>query len=236
MGAVLIMAIVPLRVWLGLANPAYILALVLIALVPLVGVEALGAKRWINLGAMNFQPSELMKVALVPALARYYQWLPPDRVSQPLWVALPLAMILVPAAFVLKQPDLGSAALFVALGLSLMFLAGVSVFYYIAGAVLRRWSNAVDPRQPARLPETPARHLPRSRFGSAGSRLSHHAVEDRAGGRRHLGQGLHAGDAEPARFPAREAYGLHFHDDRRRGGVRRVHGPARRLRGAAWRS
>ena len=135
-GAVLIMALVPLRIWLSLANPLYLAALGLIVLVPVIGVEALGAKRWIAVAGLSFQPSELMKVALVPALARYYQWLAPDRVSQPFWVALPLAMILVPAAFVLKQPDLGSAMLFSVLGLSIMFLAGVSVLYYIAGAVL----------------------------------------------------------------------------------------------------
>ena len=134
-GAVLVMALVPMRVWLGLANPLYAAALGLIVLVPIIGVEALGAKRWINLAGLNFQPSELMKVALVPALARYYQWLPPDRVSQPIWVALPLAMILVPAVFVLKQPDLGSATLFAALGLAIMFLAGVSVMYFFAGAI-----------------------------------------------------------------------------------------------------
>lgn len=135
-GGVLLMALVPLRVWLAMANPVYLVALAFIVLVPIIGVEALGAKRWIAIAGVNFQPAELMKVALVPALARYYQWLPPDRVSQPVWVALPLAMVLVPAAFVLKQPDLGSATLFAVLGLSIMFLAGVSIVYFGAGLML----------------------------------------------------------------------------------------------------
>lgn len=130
---VLLMALVPLRAWMALAYPAYALALALILIVPVAGIEALGAKRWISLAGMNFQPSELMKVAIVPALARYYQWLPPERISRPVWVGLPLLMIGLPAAFVLRQPDLGSAALFGIIGLTLMFLAGVSWTYFLAG-------------------------------------------------------------------------------------------------------
>jgi rod shape determining protein RodA len=132
-GGVLMMALVPLRTWMAMAYPAYAIALLLIILVPVAGIEALGAKRWINIAGMSFQPSELMKVAIVPALARYYQWLPIERVSRPVWVGLPLLMIALPAAFVLKQPDLGSAALFGIIGLTLMFLAGVSWAYFLAG-------------------------------------------------------------------------------------------------------
>ena len=134
--AVLCMAVVPLRVWIKLAYPAYVVALVMLVAVPFVGVDALGARRWLSLAGTTFQPSELMKVVLVPALARYYQWLPPDRVSKPQWVAAPIAMILVPVLFTLRQPDLGSAGLFLVLGLSLMFLAGVSLLYFAAGAAV----------------------------------------------------------------------------------------------------
>ncbi len=135
-GFILLMLIVPLHVWAKLANPLYALALALVMLVPLLGVEALGARRWLSLGSFSFQPTELMKVGLVLALARYYHWLPRERVSQPMWVAVPLIMIVVPVLFTLRQPDLGSAVLFATVGLGLMFLAGVSVLYFAGGAVL----------------------------------------------------------------------------------------------------
>ncbi|PPD31255.1 MAG: rod shape-determining protein RodA [Hyphomicrobium sp.] len=134
LGLVLTMAAVPLRIWIGLAYPVFASALVLLCLVPIVGVETLGARRWLSLGPVGFQPSELMKVALVVALARYYQWLPSERVSRPFWVLLPLLMIAVPVALTLRQPDLGSATLFACVGVGLMGLAGVHWGYAIAAA------------------------------------------------------------------------------------------------------
>lgn len=132
---VLSLAMVRPEVWLRAAYPAYAVAVVLLALVPLMGVEALGAKRWLGIGPVSFQPSELMKLTLVMALARYYQWLPTPLLSKPQWVAVPLAMIVIPVILTLKQPDLGSAALFAVLGLGLMFLAGVSPVYFAGGAI-----------------------------------------------------------------------------------------------------
>lgn len=133
---VIAMALVRLEVWIKLAYPVYAVALIMLALVPLVGVEALGAKRWIDIGPLSFQPSELMKFALVAALARYYLWLPAERVGRWQYVLLPLLMIAVPVLLTLKQPDLGSAIIFLALGMALLFLAGVPLRYFILGAVL----------------------------------------------------------------------------------------------------
>jgi rod shape determining protein RodA len=132
---VMVIAVVSLRFWITLAYPVYFLALGLLALVPVLGVDVLGARRWIAFAGVQFQPSELMKVALVLMLARYYQWLPANLVSRPKWVVLPLLAIMAPVALTLKQPDLGTAVLFAAVGLALMFLAGVSVLYFIGGAV-----------------------------------------------------------------------------------------------------
>ncbi|MGL4395655.1 MAG: rod shape-determining protein RodA [Hyphomicrobium sp.] len=149
-GLVLAMATVRPEVWLKLAYPAYVAALVALALVPILGVEVLGAKRWLAAGSITFQPSELMKLALVGALARYYQWLPFDRVSRPLWVLVPLVMIVMPVLLTLRQPDLGTSVLFGGLGLVLMFMAGVSIAYFIAGgaaigaALPVIWSNLHD--------------------------------------------------------------------------------------------
>ncbi len=133
-GLILGVAVVPLRFWLGAAYPAYALALLALALIPVFGSEAMGARRWLRFGDLSLQPSEVMKVALIAALARYYQWLAPEKVSRPLWVLLPFLAIAAPVGFVLKQPDLGTAVLFASVGLALMFLAGVNILYFLGGA------------------------------------------------------------------------------------------------------
>ena len=136
LAVVVAMAIVRLDVWMKLAYPAYVAALAMLALVPFIGSEAMGARRWIDAGPISFQPSELMKLALVGALARFYYQLPPEKVGKLLYVLLPLAIIGVPVALTLQQPDLGSAMLFIALGLALMFLAGVPLRYFALGGLI----------------------------------------------------------------------------------------------------
>jgi rod shape determining protein RodA len=110
----------------------------LLALVPIIGFEAMGARRWLGTPSFGFQPSELMKIALVLMLARYYQWLPKAAVSRPLYVLIPTLAIALPVVLTLEQPDLGTATLFAIVGFGMMFLAGVSYWYFIvagAGAI-----------------------------------------------------------------------------------------------------
>ncbi len=134
MGVVLMMviAMIHVRFWREMAPFAYLLGIALLVAVEFVGSTGMGAQRWINLGFIQLQPSELMKIALVMALARYYDWLDPAKVSRPLWLLPPLALTAVPMALVLKQPDLGTAILLGAGGAVVMFLAGVSWWYFIA--------------------------------------------------------------------------------------------------------
>jgi rod shape determining protein RodA len=128
-------AMVHVRVWRTLAPLAYLAALGLLVLVEFFGMVGMGAQRWIALGPVQIQPSELMKVALVMALAAYYAWLDPEKVSRPLWLVPPLALIFAPTALVLIQPNLGTAILLVAGGGAVMFLAGVSLWYFAAAAL-----------------------------------------------------------------------------------------------------
>lgn len=130
LAAMFVIAMVPIRFWRRLSPLAYLGALGLLVLVEAIGTIGMGAQRWIDLGFILLQPSEVMKVALVMALAHYYSWLDPARVSRPLWVVLPIAVTLVPVALVLKQPDLGTAILLLAGGGAVMFLAGVSLWYF----------------------------------------------------------------------------------------------------------
>ena len=131
---IFVVGLIPPRVWLRLANPIYLAVLVMLLAVPLVGHSQLGARRWLGSGEMSLQPAEIMKIALVLALARYYQWLPVGRQSNLLWLLPPLAMIGLPAVLVLKQPDLGTAVLILAAGIAVLFLAGVRPLFFVVGA------------------------------------------------------------------------------------------------------
>jgi len=134
MVVMVIMGFVPLSFWREASVLGYILTLLLLIAVPLVGEAHMGAQRWVNLGFMRLQPSELMKVMLVLILAYYYDWLEEDRISRPLWVAIPIVLTLVPTYLVLTQPDLGTALLLMAGGAIVMFVAGVSWVYFV-GAI-----------------------------------------------------------------------------------------------------
>jgi rod shape determining protein RodA len=125
-----VIAFVPIWFWRNVSALAYIIALALLVLVELVGSVGMGAQRWLEVGPIRVQPSELMKVALVMVLAAYYDWLSIDKVSHPLWVLAPVALILVPTALVLAQPNLGTALMLVMGGAAVMFAAGVSWWYF----------------------------------------------------------------------------------------------------------
>jgi rod shape determining protein RodA len=133
-GILIAVACTDVRVWMGLAYPAYAVSLLLLVAVELAGRVGLGAQRWIELGPLALQPSELMKIALILALSRYLHGLEPGQVSRPLKLLPPLAMIAVPVLFVLMQPNLGTAALLAMCGALLLFLAGLS-WRWIAPAV-----------------------------------------------------------------------------------------------------
>lgn len=128
----LVVAMVPIWFWRNISVLAYGLSALLLLAVDLYGVKRMGAQRWIDLGFIQLQPSELMKITLVMLLAAYYDWLPAKRISRPFWVFLPVALILLPAFMVLRQPDLGTSILLVAGGGGLMFLAGVHWAYFAA--------------------------------------------------------------------------------------------------------
>ncbi|MDF1619027.1 rod shape-determining protein RodA [Pseudothioclava nitratireducens] len=130
MTAMFIVAFVPIWFWRNISLAAYLVALVLLIAVEFFGAIGMGAQRWLELGPLRIQPSELMKITLVMLLAAYYDWLDVDKVSRPLWVALPVAIILVPTFLVLAQPDLGTAVMLVAGGGLVMFAAGVSLWYF----------------------------------------------------------------------------------------------------------
>ncbi|MFB9148853.1 rod shape-determining protein RodA [Roseovarius ramblicola] len=143
----IVVAMVPIWFWRNVSLLAYLASLALLVAVALIGIEGKGAQRWLDLGVMRIQPSELVKITLVMVLAAYYDWLPMSRISRPVWVLIPLAIILVPVGMVLRQPDLGTSILLVLGGGAMMFLAGVHWAYFAtvialgAGAVAAVFSS-----------------------------------------------------------------------------------------------
>jgi rod shape determining protein RodA len=125
-------AMVPIWFWRNMAVVAYLISIALLLAVEFFGTVGMGAQRWIDLGFMRLQPSELTKITLVMLLAAYYDWLPRERTSRPLWIALPVVLIMVPTFMVLRQPDLGTSILLLAAGGGVMFLAGVHWAYFAA--------------------------------------------------------------------------------------------------------
>lgn len=135
LGILLAMAAAPLQFWLRIAYPAYAIALVALLLVPFFGTEALGARRWLPMGPLSFQPSESMKLALVLALARYFHDVPVAGLWNPRWLLPPLLMIALPMGLIMKQPDLGTALMLGFIGGGLLLMAGVHILYFIGGAI-----------------------------------------------------------------------------------------------------
>ncbi|EAQ07856.1 MULTISPECIES: rod shape-determining protein RodA [Yoonia] len=123
-------AMVPIWFWRNMSFVAFGGSVLLLVGVEFFGDVRMGAQRWIDLGFMRLQPSELTKITLVMFLAAYYDWLPFERKSHPVWVMVPVVVILVPVALVLQQPDLGTALLLLMGGGAIMFFAGVHWAYF----------------------------------------------------------------------------------------------------------
>ncbi|MDE2260253.1 MAG: rod shape-determining protein RodA [Betaproteobacteria bacterium] len=104
--------------------PVYVVALIALVGVALFGEVSHGARRWLHLGPMRVQPSELMKIALPLALAGYFEW----RGKAISWrdFAAAALLLLVPVALVIRQPDLGTALLIASSGFYVLYFAGLS--------------------------------------------------------------------------------------------------------------
>lgn len=124
-----------LRFFEDFAYLAYLGVIALLFAVELLGFVGGGSQRWLNLGFMNLQPSELMKVTIVLALARFYAQLPPGntRTFTALWPAL--VMIGLPAGLVMLQPDLGTALAICASGAVVMFVSGLPLWWFGSAAL-----------------------------------------------------------------------------------------------------
>src|SRR5437763_9110244 len=116
----------------SIACPRYGLTLIMLLGVEAPGSVSKGAQRWLDIGPLRLQPSEFMKPAIVLTLARFYELVPPAEIRK--WRAIWPAFVLlgVPALLILVQPDLGTAIMVVLCGVTVMFLAGLPWWIFVA--------------------------------------------------------------------------------------------------------
>ncbi|MBC7907360.1 MAG: rod shape-determining protein RodA [Rhodospirillaceae bacterium] len=129
-GIMIAVALIDIRFWMRHAYALYLISVVLLVAVEVKGTIGMGAQRWIDLGFIQLQPSEIMKIALILTLARYFHGATYQDVGRPLFLIPPLAMVLAPMALVLKQPDLGTAMMLLMSAGAIFFMAGVRLWKF----------------------------------------------------------------------------------------------------------
>lgn len=126
--AMLFIALIDIRILLKVAYWVYAASFLLLVGVELLGASAMGAQRWIPIGPIQFQPSELMKIALVLGMARYFHGVKFEEIGKLRIYILPTLLIALPAGLLLRQPDLGTAILLSLAGAGIIFLAGIRLW------------------------------------------------------------------------------------------------------------
>lgn len=133
--AMFVIAIIDVRWWYRLAWPAYFGVLLLLVVVEAMGHIGMGAQRWINLGFIRLQPSELMKICIVMVLARYFHSVSQEDMRRLSVLVIPALVIAAPVGLVLFQPDLGTSLMMVMAGVGVFFIAGAPLWLFIGGIV-----------------------------------------------------------------------------------------------------
>lgn len=136
MCGLIITAMIDIRIWMKFAYVIFGFVVVLLIYVDIKGHTSMGAQRWIDLGFLQLQPSEPMKIAIVLALARFFHGATAEDVKNPFFLVVPLGILALPVLLVMLQPDLGTAISLIAAAGAMFFLAGVSywMFLVVAGA------------------------------------------------------------------------------------------------------
>lgn len=125
-----------IKTWIRWAYLYYAIALVLVIMVFFVGHTGMGAQRWLNFGFITIQPSELVKMTLVIVLARYFAWMNFGQINQIKTYMIPILLVLVPFAFIVSQPDLGTGLTLGLIIIGMFFIVGANKNWFILGAVL----------------------------------------------------------------------------------------------------
>jgi len=132
-----IVSLISIRFWLGISYYIYFISLFLLISVNFIGNTGMGSQRWINFGIFNLQPSELIKFSIVLALAKYFH----AEKDLNFWSSvknfiIPILFILIPAYIVFLQPDLGSSIIIIIASFTILFVVGLSLWFFIVGGFL----------------------------------------------------------------------------------------------------
>ena len=118
---------------------SYLMGIILLIYAEFAGNEVLGAKRWVTIVGVNIQPSEVMKIAIILTLAKYFHNIHIYNLNKIIHLMVPIIAIMIPTILILKQPDLGTTLILVSTGLAIMFCAGITMWFFglsIAGIFL----------------------------------------------------------------------------------------------------
>ena len=132
----ILIAVIDIRFWFNTAYIYYLGALILLIVVAVKGYNSMGATRWFRFVGVNIQPSEIMKVCMVFALAKYFYNIEAENIEKIRYLAIPVAIITIPALLIFNQPDLGTALILIMVGAVILFIAGVKIWtFVVVGAV-----------------------------------------------------------------------------------------------------
>jgi rod shape determining protein RodA len=120
-----------IKFWHSSAYLFYVIMLFFLIWASLYGVKASGSQRWVNLYFINLQPSELMKIAIIVCLSKYYHRIPVTQVNSFQTILTSLLILILPIMLVVTQPDLGTSILIALSGLVVIWLAGMNIKYFI---------------------------------------------------------------------------------------------------------
>ena len=127
----IVLSFLDIRVWYYFSYLFYVIILFFLIWASLYGIKASGSQRWINLYIINLQPSELMKIAIIACLAKYYHRVGLEKVNTFECVLTVLIILILPIMLVLSQPDLGTSILIALSGIVVIWLAGLNIKYFL---------------------------------------------------------------------------------------------------------
>lgn len=130
------LALIDVKFWYRIAYPGYAICLLLLLYVEVMGHIGMGAQRWINLGFIQIQPSELMKITVIMALSRYFHSATKEDMKNLRFLFVGLMFLVAPFILVATQPDLGTSLVIVFAGAAMFFLAGAPIWIFIVGGIL----------------------------------------------------------------------------------------------------
>jgi len=130
------LSFINIKTWHKTGYLFYAIVLILLVWASLYGITVSGSQRWINLYFINFQPSELMKIAIIVCFAKYYNRMQLTNVNKFKNLLIPLTILVLPIILVISQPDLGTSILIALSGIIVLWLAGVNLKYFFYSSLI----------------------------------------------------------------------------------------------------